>query len=122
MKGVVNSIMNHSSLYQNELTHLGYGKPVWEPNPDILYDCIRIGDVGYFHNDQFLPLFNILPPASGGDDLDRNHRGLPFPQPNFQPLDIPDNLPTAHRRNPLQAGVYALESSLTFSLSVGVDR
>ena len=111
--------MNHSSLYRNELTHLGYGNPVWEPNPDTLYDCIRIGDVGYFQNDQFIPLFNILPLAS--DDLNGNYR-LPFPQPNFQPLVIPDNLPIVQRTTPLQAGVYALESSLTFSASVGVDR
>ena len=109
--------MNHSKLYQNELTHLGYGKPVWEPNPDTQYDCIRIGDVGYFENDQFIPLFNILPPTS--DDL---NRGIQFSQPNFQPLVIPDNLPTVQRTNPLEAGVYGLESSLTFSASVGVDR
>ena len=77
---------------------------------------IQVGGVGYFQNDLFIPLFNILPP----DDLSRNRR-LPFPQPNFQPLDIPDNFPTTHCRNPLQAGIYALESSLTFSASGGVD-
>lgn len=109
--------MNHIHLYRNELTHLGYGNPVWEPNPDTLYDRIRIGDVGYFQNDQFMPLFNILSP----DNSNRSCR-LPFPQPNFQALDLPDNYPTTHRRNPLQAGVYALESSLNFSASVGVNR
>ena len=114
---VVGSAMNHVRLYRNELTQLGHGNPVWEPNPDVLYDRIRIGDVGYFQNDQFIPLFNILPP----NDLNRNCR-LPFPQPNFEALDIPDNYPTTQSRNPLQAGVYALESSLTFSASVGVDR
>ena len=105
--------MNHARLYQNELTRLGYGNPVWEPNPD-RYDRVRIGDVGYFENDQFMPLFNILP-------LEDSNR-IPFPQPNFEVLDIPDNYPTSHRRNPLQAGVHGLESSLTFSAAVGVDR
>lgn len=110
--------MNHSCLYRNELTHLGYGNPIWEPNPGTLYDCVRIGDVGYFQNDQFMPLFNILAPS---DDSTRNRR-LPFPQPNFPALYLPANYPTTQGRNPLQAGVYALESSLTFSASVGLDR
>ena len=111
--------MNDSKLYQNELTHLDCGRPVWEPNPDIQYDCVRIGDVGYFENDQFIPLFNILPPTS--DDLNRDYR-LRFPKPNFQPLVIPDNLPTVQHTNPLQAGVYGFESSWTLSSSVGVYR
>ena len=110
--------MNHSILYRNELTHLGYGNPIWEPNPGILYDCVRIGDVGYLQNDKFIPLFNILAPS---DDSTRN-RLLPFPQPNFPALYLPANLPITHDRNPLQAGVYALESDLTFSASVGLDR
>ena len=109
--------MNHVRLYQNELTHLGYGNPVWEPNPGTLYDCVRIGDVGYFQNDQFMPLFNVLPP----DDSNRNRR-LPFPQPDFPSLRLPANYPSTQDRNPLEAGVHALESSLTFSASVGVDR
>lgn len=113
--------MSHSYLYRNELAHLGHGNTVWEPNPDILYVSVRSHldsswHFGYFQNDLFIPLFNILPP----DDLSRNRR-LPFPQPNFQPLDNPDNFPTTHCRNPLQAGIYALESSLTFSASGGVD-
>lgn len=109
--------MNHARLYRDELTHLRYGNPVWEPNPDILYDRIRIGDVGYFQSDQFIPLFSILAP----DVSNRNCR-LPFPQPNFPALDLPYNYPVTHQRNPLQAGVYALESSLTFSASVDVNR
>ena len=109
--------MNHVRLYRNELIHLGYGNPVWEPNPGTLYDCVRIGDVGYFQNDQFMPLFNILPP----DDSNRTRR-LPFPQPYFPALYLPESYPNIQDRNPLEAGVYALESSLTFSASVGVNR
>jgi hypothetical protein len=110
---------SHPDLYRNELTCLGYGNPIWEPNPDTLYDCVRIGDVGYFQNDQFLPLFNILAPSDGSDP----NCPLPFPQPpNFPVLHLPATHPTTQNRNPLQAGVYALESSLTFSASVGLDR
>jgi hypothetical protein len=109
--------MNHVRLYRNELTHLGYGNPVWEPNPGTLHDCVRIGDVGYFQNDQFMPLFNILPP----DDSNRTRR-LPFPQPTFRALRLPANYPTTQDRNLLEAGVYALETSLTVEASVGVDR
>ena len=113
----MNRSESHPDLYRNELTRLGYGKPIWEPNPDTLYDCVRIGDVGYFQNDQFLPLFNILAPS----DSNRN-RPLPFPQPtNFPALYLPATHPTTQNRNPLQAGVYALESSLTFAASVGFD-
>ena len=110
---------SHPDLYRNELIRLKYGNTIWEPNPGTLYDCVRIGDVGYFHNDQFMPLFNILAPS---DDSNRNRR-LPFPQPtNFPALDLPATYPTTQNRHPLQAGVYALESSLTFSASVGLDR
>jgi hypothetical protein len=108
--------MSHSQLYRNELTHLGYGNPIWEPNPTH-YDCVRIGDVGFFLNDQFMPLFNIL---DSSDDSNRNRR-LPFPQPNFPTLNLPD-YPNIQVRNPLQAGVHALESSSTFSASVRFDR
>jgi len=108
--------MDHVRLYRNELTQLGYGNPVWEPNPDTLYDCIRIGDVGYFQNKKFVLLFNILPQP---DDSTQT-RHLPFPQPTFPPLSLPDGFPTTHNTNPLEAGVYGLESSLTFSVSVAV--
>lgn len=110
--------MNHAHLYRNELTPLGYGNPIWEPNPGSLYDRVRIGDVGYFQNGQFIPLFNIL--ASSADS--KRNRPLPFPQPNFTALNLPVNHPTTQDSNPLQAGVHGLESSLTFSASVGLDR
>ena len=111
--------MNHSYLYQNELTRLKYGTPIWEPNPDN-YDCVRIGDVGYFQNDQFIPLFNILAPS---DDSNRNRR-LPFSQPNFPALNLQvrANYPTTQHRHPLQVGVHALESSLTVSVSGELNR
>ncbi|KAF8816224.1 hypothetical protein BYT27DRAFT_7077737 [Phlegmacium glaucopus] len=106
--------LDHESLYLTELIYLGNGCPVWEPNPDTLYDCVRIGDVGYFQNGTFVPLFNILLPPNSNQD-----RGLPFPPPNFPPLRLPSN--STYRRNPLRAGVHALETSLTFSISGGVD-
>ena len=64
-------------------------------------------------------LFNILAPS---DDSNLNRR-LPFPQPtNFPALYLPETHPTTQIRHPLQAGIYALESSLTFSASVGLNR
>ena len=107
--------IDHESLYVTELTYLRKGRPVWEPNPDTLYDCVRIGDVGYFQNGKFVPIFNILPP----DDSNPNRRLPFFPQPDFPPLRL-IGTPT-HRTNPL-AGVYALESRLTFSISGGIER
>ena len=114
--------MNESDLYRNELTLLGHGNPIWEPNPGTLYDCIRIGDVGYFLNNQFIPFFNILAPS---DDSNQNRR-LPFPQPttsDFPLLCLPATYPTTQEdRNPLHAGVYALESSLTCSAEVRFNK
>jgi hypothetical protein len=108
---------NHESHYVTELMYLGNGRPVWEPNPDALYDCVMIGDVGYFKNGKFVPLFNVLPT----DNSTRRRRALPFPQPDFPPLHLGGN-PTTDRRNPLAAGVHALEKNLTFSISGGVVR
>ena len=45
--------IDHVSLYLTELIYLRNGRPVWEPNPDTLYDCVRIGDVGYFQKREF---------------------------------------------------------------------
>ena len=107
--------MNNSHLYRKELTLLCHGNPIWKPSPGTLYDCVRIGDVGYCKNDQFMPLFNILAPS-------RQNRRLPFPhlEPNFPELYllVNDSDPTTQDRHPLEAGVYALESSLTFSFGI----
>lgn len=109
--------MDHACLYRNELIRLRHGNPVWEPDPDNLYDRIKIGDVGCFDNDRFMPLFSILPL----DDSNRN-RHLEFPQSDFEVLALPDNVRTTHHRNPLQAGVHGHESNLNISAAMEVDR
>ena len=108
--------MDHAHLYRSELASLCYGRPVWEPDPGTLYDCIQIGDVGYFQNEKFLPLFNILPP----NDSNRNRR-LPLnPQPDFPALQLPDNFPATHNTTPLNVALHAVDSSLDFS--AGISR
>jgi hypothetical protein len=118
-KNLINRLafMDHAHLYRTELASLGYGRPVWEPDPGTLYDCIQIGDVGYFQNERFLPLFNILPP----NDSNRNRR-LPFPQPDFPALELPDNCPATHNTTPLKADLHAVDSNLVFSVSGGISR
>ena len=112
--------MIDSELYQNELTVLGHGLPIWEPNPDC--DCVRIGDVGYLLYDQFITVFNIL----SQNDYSNQDRGIEFPQPtanDFPSLHLPATSRTTQQgRNPLHAGVYARESSLTFSAEARFNR
>jgi hypothetical protein len=110
----MNRYESHPDLYRNELTRLGYGNPIWEPNPDPLYDRVRIGDVGYFQNDQFLPLFNIL--ATSNENPSRPLLGQ---STNFPVLNLPA---ITQIRNPLQARVHAHASSLTFSASAGFAK
>ncbi|KIM42735.1 hypothetical protein M413DRAFT_26736 [Hebeloma cylindrosporum] len=95
-------------LYQNELTLLGYGTPVWEPS------LVCIGDVGCFERGKFLPLFNILPNHSSPSRI------IPFPQPDFPLLYVlPSDRPTTDTSTPLRAGTHALRSSST---AEGVNR
>lgn len=113
----VPAMSERSRLYQNEITRLGHGHPVWEPNPGTLYDRVRIGDVGYFDMGQFIPIFNILPP-----DDEQHNRGLPFPQHNFPLLYLPSGLPHSRNRTPLEAGVHSLESNSTHFATIGINR
>jgi hypothetical protein len=41
------------SLELTELIHLCNGRLTWEPDPDALDDCVRIGHVGYFQRYNF---------------------------------------------------------------------
>jgi hypothetical protein len=116
----ISAMDSDARLYREELTRLRHGNPVWEPNPDNLYDHIKIGDVGCFDNDRFLPLFNIMPL----DDSNRSCRcpDSNFPESNFEVLHFPDNARTTQHRNPLRAGVYGHGSNLNISAAMGVDR
>ena len=67
-----------SRLYAEQLVKQGLGLPLWLPEPDP-YREVQIGDVGFIRDGGFVPLFNIMYPAS--DDV--NEKGVPE---NFVPI------------------------------------
>ncbi|KAI0673294.1 hypothetical protein C8Q78DRAFT_969416 [Trametes maxima] len=67
--------------YAAQLTPIGYGYPLWVPDPPPGRGAIQLGDVGWIHEGEFLPLFNALRAAD--DSQPRN--AVPM---NFIPLDI----------------------------------
>ena len=68
-------------VYQRQLRLLGYGLPLYEPNPGTLYDHVRFGDVGITTpNGGFLRLFNCLPQVN--PNINRRY-GVPD---GFEPL------------------------------------
>ncbi|KAI0819434.1 hypothetical protein BC628DRAFT_1342226 [Trametes gibbosa] len=47
-------------IYADQLTHLGYGYPLWIPDPAPGAPSVEIGDVGWINEGEFLPLFNAF--------------------------------------------------------------
>ena len=45
-------------IYAKQLLDLGYGHPLWFPEPDSGYREVLVGDVGWLHDGKFNPLFN----------------------------------------------------------------
>ena len=70
------------SIYARELWSLGHGHPIWSPEPSPTYGQIRLGDVGYLLEGDFVFLFNCMREAH--DPI--NKRGVPD---DFQPFSPP---------------------------------
>lgn len=69
-------------IYAEKLLPLGYGHPLWAPEPSREFGEVRIGDVGFLSNGCFRFLFNCTREAN--DPL--NLRGTPTP---FRPFKVP---------------------------------
>jgi hypothetical protein len=64
-------------VYQDQLTTLSDGLPLWNPNPlKEIYDKVSIGDVGYLHEGSFIRMFNVMLPWSH-----ESNRTLGEPEP-----------------------------------------
>ena len=74
-------------IYARRLMHLGYGHPLWGPEPCERFGEVRLGDVGYLQDGHFCFLFNAMCPA---DDPVNSQRGVP---PNFVVFHPPDAVP-----------------------------
>lgn len=69
-------------IYAEKLFPLGYGHPLWIPEPSREFGEVRIGDIGYLLDGRFCFLFNCMLPA--GDPV--NKQGTPV---DFRPLEVP---------------------------------
>ncbi|KAI0633109.1 hypothetical protein C8Q77DRAFT_1040359, partial [Trametes polyzona] len=47
-------------IYAEQLVHLGYGHPLWVPDPAPGKPPVEVGDVGWMNEGEFLPLFNAF--------------------------------------------------------------
>ncbi|KAI0651061.1 hypothetical protein C8Q79DRAFT_996631 [Trametes meyenii] len=47
-------------IYAEQMLHLGYGHPLWVPDPAPTAPEVEIGDVGWINDGEFLPLFNVF--------------------------------------------------------------
>ena len=73
-------------VYATQLWALGYGHPLWGPEPSTQYGEIRIGDIGYLKAGYFFFLFNCM---LDEEDTVNSHLGIP---PNFQVFRPPNRL------------------------------
>ena len=73
-----------SEIYASQLVHLGYGHPLWYPEPTKSGD-VEIGDVGYIDDGHFYRLFN----ACRARSHPLNKDGVPD---GFKPLRLPVEL------------------------------
>lgn len=71
-------------LFASQLIHLGYGHPLWYPEPDGGRE-VEIGDVGYITDGSFRRLFNSM--HNRNHAINRN--GVPA---GFVPLRVPEEL------------------------------
>lgn len=61
---------------------MGYGHPMWHPDPVKTCGEIQLGDIGYLDRGRFFLLFNCTRP---GDDDSHKARGERLPD-NFEPF------------------------------------
>lgn len=71
-------------IYARELMPLGFGHPLWGPEPCLQFGEVRLGDVGYLRDGRFRFLFNTMRDA---EDPVNVQRGVPS---GFEVFDPPD--------------------------------
>jgi hypothetical protein len=50
------------NVYQDQLTSLFHGIPLWNPPPKHFYNNVSIGDVGFLQEGTFIRMFNVMLP------------------------------------------------------------
>ena len=91
------------NIYAKQLMPLGFGYPLWGPEPDPDLGEVRIGDVGYLQEGYFCVLFNTM---RGADDPVNSRKGVPegfetFNPPNSMLIRRPNVIthPRLHSKN-----------------------
>ena len=79
-------------IYAKELLPLGYGHPLWGPEPSLEFGEVHLGDVGYLREGRFCFLFNALKAADSPA-----HQALGVPE-DFQIFN-PPHLMLKQRQN-----------------------
>ncbi|KAI0715839.1 hypothetical protein C8T65DRAFT_707526 [Cerioporus squamosus] len=109
--------MNHSwDVYARELMSLGFGHPLWRPEPCLQFGEIRLGDVGYLREGRFRFLFKCMRIA---EDPVNARRGVPS---GFEVFSPPDPMLTQDHNEITQTELHSksLQSlSLTATASTG---
>ena len=86
----------HYDIYRDRLaaTYPAFGHALWDPNPEVGQDPVKIGDVGYVHKGKFNRLFNALLSES-----DASREGIRLPE-YYEPLvlDAPNPVSTSTDR------------------------
>ena len=66
------------SIYESQLAPLGYGLPLWSPEPDAIQGPVEIGDVGYIFDGSFRKVFNVTKPIDDPDNMPPNFAQLTY--------------------------------------------
>ena len=51
-------------IYAEQLWNLGYGHPLWSPEPCSQHGEVQLGDIGYLRDGEFCFLFNCMKEAN----------------------------------------------------------
>ncbi|KAI8996221.1 hypothetical protein BD414DRAFT_533935 [Trametes punicea] len=114
-------------IYAEQLAHVGFGYPLWVPDPSPGSSPIEIGDVGWVRRGEFIPLFNAFRAASdrqpfkavpaGYEQLDRSQLVIRGPRETIRQEIL-------HSRNIQQldvSGGVAAGGPLSLQASAGLD-
>ena len=94
-----------SDTYAQELFPLGFGHPLWYPQPSGLTgnEKIDIGDVGYIEDGAFVRLFNVTKGA-------HREKNKVHELPEFRVLPLPDVSTGLYRKLPEEIKSRAVSS------------
>ncbi|KAI0707100.1 hypothetical protein C8Q76DRAFT_800460 [Earliella scabrosa] len=104
-------------IYAESLEPMGYGYPLWGPEPSSDFGPVGLGDVGYIQHGRFYFLFNTMLPRSHPT----NKRGVPehFERFTYEHASPPNNSDVVDiMQSALHSqGVTDIDSSATASIS-----